>query len=273
MSEDISKTVAFIADLVGCRPAVGIILGTGLGGLTHEITIQNKIPYRSIPHFPVSAVEGHEGILISGSLGHTEVIVLQGRTHFYEGNGMASVVFPVRVLKMLGVKLLILSNASGGINPSFRIGDIMIVTDHINLMPTNPLIGENQMTVNDRPANMANLYDHEIIQEILTVANRHDIEVRTGILAAVSGPCFETPAEYRFIRTIGADAVGMSIIPEIIAARQLDMTCLAISVITDLCIDGKLKEVTHHNVLKAASDAEPKMTLLIKKLLEGFKKH
>jgi purine-nucleoside phosphorylase len=270
MLQNISEAATFISNQIRSKPKVGIILGTGLGGLTCEIDIHDKIPYRLIPHFPVSTVEGHDGMFISGTMGNKEVIALQGRTHFYEGGGMERITFPVRVLKMLGIDLLILSNASGGINPSFRIGDIMIVTDHINLMSTNPLISKDQFDPDpgDRHIDMSHPYDPGIIQKAMAVANRYRIEFQTGTLAAVTGPCFETPAEYRYIRTVGADAVGMSIIPEVLVARQLHITCLAISVITDLGVKGKIMEVTHKDVLESASSAEPKMTLLLRKLLE-----
>jgi len=195
---------------------------------------------------------------------------MQGRFHYYEGYTMQEITFPVRVLRYLGIKLLILSNASGGVNPDFEIGDMMIITDHINLLPSNPLIGTNESKFGPRFPDMSDAYDANLIHKAIKIARRHNIKFQTGVYAAVTGPMYETPAEYRYIRTIGADAVGMSTVPEVIVARQMDLPCFAISVITDLGVAGKIVEVSHQDVLQAASQVEPKVTLLVKELLSGL---
>jgi purine-nucleoside phosphorylase len=270
MLEKIKETIDFIQSKINLEPETGIILGSGLGGLINEISEKQTIPYEDIPNFPVSTVEGHQGRLIFGKLSGKNIVAMQGRFHFYEGYTMQELVFPVRVMKMLGIKLLILSNASGGVNPDFEIGDMMIITDHINLLPTNPLIGPNEKEFGPRFPDMSEAYDAYLIHKAIKIARRHNIKYQTGVYAAVTGPMYETPAEYRFIRTIGADAVGMSTIPEVIVARQMDLPCFAISVITDLGVAGKIVEVSHTDVIQAASQVEPKVTLLIKELLSGI---
>lgn len=269
MLKEVHKTVSLIREKTTTIPYAGIILGTGLGNLVKEIKIETVVSYDSLPYFPVSTVKGHKGNLIFGELGGKKVVAMQGRFHFYEGYTFNKLSLPVRVLKSLGIKLLILSNASGGVNPDFNIGDMMIVEDQINLMSGNPLIGPYNPGFGDRFPDMSEPYNSEIIQKVKTIALKNNISTKSGVLAAVSGPCFETPAEYRYIRTIGADAVGMSIIPEVITARQMKLKCFAISVISDLGIEGRIVEVTHEDVMEAASKVEPKMTLLIKELLES----
>ena len=268
MLQKIQETAAFIKAKIKVTPEVGIILGTGLGGLIHEIEVQVVIPYHEIPNFPVSTVEGHAGQLIFGRLGGRNIVAMQGRFHYYEGYTMREVTFPIRVMKMLGIKLLMLSNASGGLNPEFEIGDMMIITDHINLMPANPLIGENFDELGPRFPDMSEAYDKEIIRKALKIVSDNKLHARTGIYAGVTGPTFETPAEYNYIRTIGADAVGMSTVPEVIVARHMGLTCFAISVISDLGVHGKIVEVTHKEVIETASLTEPRMTLLIRELLK-----
>ncbi|MCK4676828.1 MAG: purine-nucleoside phosphorylase [Bacteroidales bacterium] len=269
MLEEINKTVSLIREKTTTIPYAGIILGTGLGNLVKEIKTETVIPYDSLHYFPVSTVKGHKGNLIFGELGGKKVVAMQGRFHFYEGYSFNKLSLPVRVLKNLGIELLILSNASGGVNPDFNIGDMMIVEDQINLMSGNPLIGPYNPGFGDRFPDMSEPYNSEIIQKVKTIALKNNISTKSGVLAAVTGPCFETPAEYRYIRTIGADAVGMSIIPEVITARQMKLKCFAISVISDLGIEGRIVEVTHADVMEAASKVEPKMTLLIRELLES----
>ncbi len=269
MLTEVNKTVSSIREKTTIIPYAGIILGTGLGNLVKEIKIETVISYDSLPYFPVSTVKGHKGNLIFGELGEKKVVAMQGRFHFYEGYSFNKLSLPVRVLKSLGVKLLVLSNASGGVNPDFNIGDMMIVEDQINLMSGNPLIGPYNPGFGDRFPDMSEPYNSEIIQKVKTIALKNNISTKSGVLAAVTGPCFETPAEYRYIRTIGADAVGMSIIPEVITARQMKLKCFAISVISDLGIEGRIVEVTHEDVMEAASKVEPKMTLLIRELLES----
>jgi purine-nucleoside phosphorylase len=267
MLEKIKNTVDFIQSKTNFQPEVGIILGTGLGGLVEEIDIKFTLLYENIPNFPVSTVAGHKGQLIFGLLGGKNVVAMQGRFHFYEGYTMQELTFPVRVMKFLGIKLLIVSNASGGMNPAFNVGDIMFITDHINLMATNPLIGKNYDELGSRFPDMHNAYDKNIISKAKGIAASNNITVQTGVYAAVSGPCFETPAEYKYIRIIGADCVGMSTIPEVIAARHMGIPVFAVSIITDLGVEGQICEVSHEEVIKAANASEPKMTIILKELL------
>ena len=268
MLETIKKTAKFIKDKTNFSPEIGIILGTGLGGLVNEIEAEHIIAYEEIPNFPVSTVEGHSGKLIFGHLGGKKVIALQGRFHFYEGYSMNEVVFPVRVMKYLGIEKLIVSNACGGVNPSFEIGDIMIITDHINLFPTNPLIGPNINELGPRFPDMSEAYSKDLIKLAEEIAYENKIEVVRGVYAGLTGPTLETPAEYFYTRAIGADAVGMSTVPEVIAARHMSIPCFGFSVITDLGVPGKITEVTHEEVQKVAEKAEKKLTLIIKKMLE-----
>jgi purine-nucleoside phosphorylase len=270
MLEQIRTTTEFIKSKVPFTPEVGIILGTGLGGLVKEIEIKYSLPYETIPNFPVSTVEGHSGKLIFGVLGGKNVVAMQGRFHFYEGYDMKQVTFPVRVMKFLGVKNLFVSNASGGVNPDFEIGDLMILDDHINLFPTNPLIGKNESSLGPRFPDMSETYDHKLVAKAKEIAAKNNIRVVTGTYAGLTGPCLETPAEYRYIRNIGADAVGMSTVPEVMVARHMGIPCFAISIITDLGVPGKIVKVTHEDVQDVASKAEPKMTLIMRELVSGL---
>ncbi|RDC62106.1 purine-nucleoside phosphorylase [Adhaeribacter pallidiroseus] len=249
-------------------PAYGIILGTGLGALVNEIDIQYSIPYDEIPHFPVSTVESHSGKLIFGQIADRPVVVMQGRFHYYEGYSMEQVVFPVRVMKMLGVQKLFVSNAAGGLNPEFNTSDLMVITDHINLQPTNPLIGPNKDILGPRFPDMSEVYDAEIIAQAQQIAASTQLTLRTGVYVSVPGPMLETKAEYRYLTLIGADAVGMSTVPEVIAARHMNLRCFAVSVITDMCVPGKIKKVIIADILAAAARAEPNLTLLIKELIK-----
>jgi purine-nucleoside phosphorylase len=266
----IHKTSDYIKKVSNFNPEIGIILGTGLGGLVKEINIKKSISYNDIPNFPVSTVEGHQGKLIFGELGGKNVVAMQGRFHFYEGYTMSEVVFPVRVMKFLGIKKLVVSNASGGVNPNFEIGDIMIINDHINLFPTNPLIGPNINTLGTRFPDMSDAYDPTLIEKIQSIAKELNIKIVNGVYAGLTGPTLETPAEYSYIRNIGADAVGMSTVPEVIAARHMKIPCFGISVITDLGVPGKIVKVTHQDVQNVASNAEKYLTKLIKKFLESI---
>ncbi len=270
MLERIDRVYEYLKTRVNQESEVGIILGTGLGGLINEIAAEVIIPYREIPEFPVSTVEGHKGKLIFGTLGGKRIVAMQGRFHYYEGYNMQELTLPIRVMKLLGIRHLILSNASGGVNPEFEVGDLMLITDHINLMGDNPLIGKNHQGFGPRFPDMSQAYDPEILHEAIRIARRNNIKFRTGIYAAVTGPAYETPAEYNYIRIIGADAVGMSTIPEVLVARQMGIPCFAISVITDLGVSGKIVEVSHTDVLEIASQIEPKVTLLIKELLTSL---
>lgn len=267
MLQKIKETVDFLQKKVNTQPEIGIILGTGLGGLVNVMEIEHSISYEEIPNFPVSTVEGHRGQLIFGTLSGKKIMAMQGRFHYYEGYSMQEITFPVRIMKFMGIQLLILSNASGGVNPGFEVGDIMIVEDHINLMKDNPLIGKNEQGIGVRFPDMSVAYDQELIQKALRIADRHGIKLQRGVYAAVSGPTFETPAEYKYIRAIGADAVGMSTVPEVIAARHMGLTCFAVSVISDLGVAGKIVEISHKHVIDAASSAEPQMTRVIRELI------
>ena len=268
MYEKIQETVAFIKEKTNFNPGIGIILGTGLGNFIEQIDVEHSIPYEEIPHFPVSTVKGHHGALILGKIKNTPVVALKGRFHFYEGYSMQEVTLPIRVLNFLGIKHLFLSNASGGTNTSFKVGDMMIIEDHINLTGQNPLIGQNDDRLGPRFPDMSEVYDKKLISLALEVAKNKGLKCQTGVYAAVTGPNYETPAEYKYIRTIGADAVGMSTVPEAIVARHMNLSCFAISVISDLGVEGKIEFISHDAVIDAASIVEPKMTRLLLGMIE-----
>lgn len=268
MLEKIRETTAFLQSKTSVKPSVGIILGTGLGGLVKEIKAIDIIPYEAIPNFPVSTVEGHSGKLIFGELGGKQVVAMQGRFHYYEGYDLQQVTFPVRVMKLLGIERLFVSNASGGVNPNFEVGEIMIMNDHINLFPGNPLIGKNLDELGPRFPDMSVPYDPTMIELALDIAKHHEIHVSVGCYAGLTGPTLETPAEYAYVRAIGADAVGMSTVPEVIVARHMSIPCFAISIITDLGVPGRIQKVTHQDVVEVASRQEPKMTQIMKELIE-----
>ena len=266
MLENINKTVAYIKGKVGITPEVGIILGTGLGGLVRVIEKQEILEYKDIPSFPVSTVEGHSGRLIFGELGGKKVVAMQGRFHYYEGYDMKQVTYPVRVMKLLGITKLFVSNASGGVNPNFEIGDLMIINDHINLMP-NPLIGPNIKEFGPRFPDMHRTYDPSLMALSKEVAASNGIKLQEGCYVGTTGPTFETPKEYYYFRVIGGDAVGMSTVPEVIVARHMDIPVFAISIITDLGVPGKIVEVSHEEVQIVGAKAEQKMTLIMKQML------
>lgn len=271
MLKEIYEATQFIQlNTKNFQPFAGVILGTGLGGLVKEMEVEFSLSYEEIPNFPISTVEGHSGKLLFGTLGGKKIVVMQGRFHFYEGYDMQKVVFPVRVMKLLGISNLFISNASGGVNPAQEIGDIMILNDHINLFPSNPLIGSNIKEFGPRFPDMSEPYDKGLIKKAIDIASQHDFKVHQGVYVGVSGPCFETPAEYKYMRIIGGDAVGMSTIPEVIAARHMSLPCFAVSVITDLGVEGKIVEVSHQEVIKAAGLAEKKMMLLFKEMLAAL---
>ena len=266
MLQTIKETASFISNKTKFNPEIGIILGTGLGGLVSEIDIQHSIPYNEIPNFPVSTVEGHSGRLIFGILGNKNVVAMQGRFHFYEGYTMEKVTFPVRVMKLLGIKNLFVSNASGGVNPDYEVGDLMILEDHICLIP-NPLIGENIDELGPRFPDMSESYDKNLIKLAEDIAAENNLPVKKGVYVALTGPTLETPAEYKHMRIIGGDTVGMSTAPEVIVARHMNIPCFAMSVITDLGVPGKIQKVTHEEIQKVSEVAEPKLTLIIKELI------
>ncbi len=269
MLEKIKETTAYIQSKIKTAPEVGIILGTGLGGLVRDIKNQEVLEYKSIPNFPLSTVDGHSGKLIFGELGGKKVIAMQGRFHYYEGYDMKQVTFPVRVLKFLGIKYLFVSNASGGVNPNFEIGDLMIINDHINLIP-NPLIGSNIPDLGPRFPDMSDAYSKELIDLAKAVAKKNNINVQEGCYVATTGPTFETPKEYQYFRIIGGDTVGMSTTPEVIIARHMKLPVFAISIITDLGVPGKIVAVTHEEVQEIGKLAEKKMTLIMGEMMKGL---
>ena len=266
MLEKIQETAAFLKGKMHTSPETAIILGTGLGSLADEITEKYEIKYSDIPNFPISTVEGHSGKLIFGKLGNKDIMAMQGRFHYYEGYSMKEVTFPVRVMRELGIKTLFVSNASGGTNEAFEIGDLMIITDHINYFPEHPLRGKN-IPYGPRFPDMSEAYDKELIRKADEIAREKGIKVRHGIYIGTQGPTFETPAEYKLFHILGADAVGMSTVPEVIVANHCGIKVFGISVITDLGVEGKIVEVSHEEVQKAADAAQPKMTTIMRELI------
>ena len=268
MLEKIQETAEYIKSRVSSIPKSAIILGTGLGDLAKEITNQESIPYQDIPNFPVSTVEGHSGKLIFGNLGSKRVIAMQGRFHFYEGYDMKQVTSPVRVFKALGVEYLFVSNAAGGMNSSFDIGDIMLIDDHINLFPEHPLRGKNFNELGTRFPDMSEAYNKELRSMAMDIAKEKKIKLQHGVYIGTQGPTFETPAEYNYFRIIGGDAVGMSTVPEVIVANHAKLKVLAFSIITDLGVIGSIKEVTHEEVQEAAKIAQPQMAEIIRTVID-----
>jgi purine-nucleoside phosphorylase len=267
MLEKIKATAHYISEKSGIHPDTAIILGTGLGGLVQEIDISLVIPYEEIPGFPVSTVDGHEGKLIFGKLGKKEILAMQGRFHYYEGYSMKEVTYPVRVMREIGIKNLFVSNASGGLNPSFRVGDIMLITDHINFFPEHPLRGENLDEQGPRFPDMSQVYDRGLRLAAIRIAEEHHFNLREGVYVGVSGPTFETPAEYMMFRKLGGDAVGMSTVPEVIVAHHVGMRIFGISIITDSGVPGLIIEISHEDVKKVAAESEPRMTLILRELI------
>lgn len=269
--EKIKETVNFIEAKVNFKPQYGIILGTGLGNLVNEIEVVATLEYGDIPNFPVSTVESHKGKLIFGLLGGKKVVAMQGRFHYYEGYSMQEVTFPVRVLKFLGIEILFLSNASGGLNPNYRNGHLMILNDHINLQPEHPLRGKNENSLGPRFPDMLHTYDKNLIKKGLEIAHQNNIDCHEGVYVSVQGPCLETPAEYKYFHIIGGDAVGMSTVPEIIVAKHMELNVFAISVITDMGYPKELiQETSLQDVINVAKVAEPKMTLVLKELIASL---
>jgi len=264
MYNKIQQTVKFLKSKGLIQLDFGIILGSGLGGLVDIMDIELEIPYKEIPNFPVSTVEGHSGALIYGEIEGKKVVAMQGRFHFYEGWSMDEVTFPVRVMKFLGIDNLIVSNASGGVNPNFKVGDIMIIKDHINMMPNHPLRGANDERFGPRFVDMHEPYNLKMIALVEDIAKQKNIPVQKGIYLALQGPTFETPAEYKMVFLMGTDAVGMSTVPEVIVAKHMGMQCFGLSVITDLGIDGHVEEVSHEAVQEAAKSAGKNISELVK---------
>ena len=270
MLQKIKETADFLLGKVKSRPTIAIILGTGLGDLVSHIEDKVEIPYTEIPNFPISTVEGHSGKLIFGTLGGKEIMAMQGRFHYYEGYTMQQVTFPVRVMKAFGIQTLFLSNASGGMNPSFEVGDLMIITDHINCFPEHPLHGKNYNELGPRFPDMSEPYNRNLIKLAIEIGKKNNVKLQKGVYVGTSGPTFETPAEYRRFYLMGGDAVGMSTVPEVIVAKHGGMDVFAISVITDLGVVGQVNEVSHEEVQKAAAEAQPKMTFIMKELIKSF---
>ena len=270
MWNQVQETVSYIKSKTNFAPEYGVILGSGLGSFTDDILIEFTLPYSEIPNFPVSTVEGHKGALVFGTIGTKKVVAMQGRFHFYEGYSMKEVTFPVRVMKFLGIEKIIVSNASGGVNPNYKVGSIVIIKDHINMMPEHPLRGKNDERFGPRFVNMSEPYSKSMIVKAKELAQNLNIEVQDGIYLGLQGPTFETLSEYRMVKILGADCVGMSTVPEIIVARHMDMECFGISVITDMGDEDNIEEVNHEEVLKAAVKAEPFVRKLIKELIINY---
>ena len=271
LRNQIAQALEFIHTKTDTKPKIGIILGTGLGGLVKEIKKEVVIDYANIPHFPVSTVESHHGKLIFGTLAGKKIVAMQGRFHLYEGYDLKQVTFPVRVMKFLGVKNILISNAAGALNTLFRKGDVMIISDHINLLGDNPLIGPNDDKLGPRFPDMSEAYNKELITLAEKAALDLKIRVQKGVYVAMQGPNLETKAEYRFLRTIGADAVGMSTIPEVIVAVHMGMKVLGFSIFTDECFPDALKPALLEEILKIATKAEPKMTAIMKEVVKRMK--
>jgi purine-nucleoside phosphorylase len=267
MWELVQETVNYIKTKTNFSPEYGVILGSGLGSFTDDITVEFTLPYHEIPNFPVSTVEGHKGALVFGTIGDKKVVAMQGRFHYYEGYSMQEVTFPVRVMKYIGVSKLIVSNASGGVNPNYKVGSIAIITDHINMMPEHPLRGKNDSRFGPRFVNMSEPYSLKMIAKIKAIAQASAIEVHEGVYLGLQGPTFETLHEYKMVKVLGADCVGMSTVPEVIVARHMELETFGISVITDIGSEEHLESITHEEVLKAAQEAEPKVRHLIKELI------
>jgi purine-nucleoside phosphorylase len=266
--ENINEAVAYIRQHYKGEPKVGIVLGTGLGGLVTEIKIEKEIAYNFIPHFPVSTVESHFGKLIFGTIGSTKVVAMQGRLHYYEGYSMAEITFPVRVMRLLGIESLYISNAAGGMNLSYQKGDLMIIDDHINMQAENPLAGPNIEEFGPRFPDMSRPYDPKMIARAVEIAQAEGIRAHVGVYVSVSGPNLETRAEYRFLRLIGADVVGMSTVPEVIVAAHMGLRTFAISVVTDLCDPDHLEPANVPDIIDTAIKAEPKLTRILSRMIQ-----
>ncbi|MFV8347337.1 MULTISPECIES: purine-nucleoside phosphorylase [Flavobacterium] len=270
MWEKVQETVSQIKGKINFTPEYGVILGSGLGSFTDEMKVEYTLPYNEILNFPVSTVQGHKGALVFGTIGDKKVVAMQGRFHFYEGYSMTEVTFPVRVMKFLGVEKLIVSNASGGVNPSYKVGSIVMITDHINMTPEHPLRGKNDERFGPRFVNMSEPYSRKMIAKATELAQELNIAVHEGIYLGLQGPTFETLAEYKMVKILGADCVGMSTVPEVIVARHMDLETFGISVITDMGNEESIGTISHDEVLEAAKNAEPKVRSLIKELILNY---
>ena len=270
MEHDFEIIAEYISQRIKNKPRIGIILGSGLGALVDKIDVNTVIPYNSIPGFPVSTVEGHAGRLLFGEIGNQHVVVMQGRFHYYEGYSMNQIVLPVRVMKLLGIEFLFVSNASGGLNPKFKTGDLMVITDHINFFPENPLRGLNIDKLGPRFPDMGQVYNKTLYAKAFDIAEKECIPLQKGVYIGSSGPTLETPSEYRMFRLLGADATGMSTVPEVIVAHHMGIKIFGISVITNESVDAENIETTHSDVQSNAANAEPQMTTIFQKLIESL---
>ncbi len=268
MIERLNETVSFIQTRYAGKPEVGIVLGSGLGNFTSQMEIETEIPYKEIPHFPISTVAGHSGKLIFGKLGGKNIVCMAGRFHYYEGYEMTDVVFPIRVMGRLGIKAIFVSNAAGTVNPNHQVGDLMIINDHISFFMPNPLIGKNEEELGTRFPDMSEPYCREYISKAKKIADRLGYKVHEGVYTAVTGPVFETHAEYRMLKVIGTDTVGMSTVPECIAANHMGVKVFGMSVVTDIGIREGHAAITHEEVLQAAKEAEPKLTAIFAELVK-----
>jgi purine-nucleoside phosphorylase len=270
MWEQVQETVSYIKNKTNFIPEYGVILGSGLGSFTEDLQIAFTLPYDAIPNFPVSTVQGHKGALVFGTIGDKQVVAMQGRFHFYEGYSMKEVTFPVRVMKYLGITKLIVSNASGGVNPKYKVGSIVLIKDHINMAPEHPLRGKNDERFGPRFVNMSEPYSKNMIAKAKAIALDLNIEVHDGIYLGLQGPTFETLAEYRMVKILGADCVGMSTVPEVIVARHMTLETFGISVITDMGDEESITTISHDEVLEAANKAEPNVRRLIRELILNY---
>ena len=270
MWKKVQETVSYIKAKTNFIPEYGVILGSGLGSFTDDIQIEFTLPYTEIPNFPVSTVQGHKGALVFGTIGTKKVVAMQGRFHYYEGYSMKEVTFPVRVMKYLGVEKLIVSNASGGVNPNYNVGDVVLIKDHVNMMPEHPLRGKNDERFGPRFVNMSEPYSRKMMDKAKELAQKLNIEIKDGVYLGLQGPTFETLAEYKMVKNIGADCVGMSTVPEVIVARHMEMETFGLSVITDMGDEDSIETISHDEVLEAAKSAEPKVRMLIKELILGY---
>ena len=268
MLKKVAAAAEYIKSHCDTSYTIGIILGTGLGNLVADINITATIPYESIPHFPTSTVEEHAGQLIIGTINDIPIIAMQGRFHFYEGYSLQEIALPIRVLQAIGVKSLIISNICGGLDPNYSVGDLMIIEDHINLLPGSPIIGDNKEDFGPRFTDMYEAYNTDYIHQLINEGNQKGYPIHKGVYVCVSGPQLETPAEYKYLRTIGADVVGMSTVPEVIAARQLGIKVAGISIITDLGIAGKVEPINIPKIIQTANEAQPKLVHLTKHLVQ-----
>jgi purine-nucleoside phosphorylase len=267
MYDKIKQTAEYIKQQTKTTPKIGVILGSGLGGFADNMKVECRLAYKDIPNFPISTVKGHKGELLFGKMGNTELVCMQGRFHYYEGYTMKEVTFPIRVMKALGVELLIVTNASGGVNPRYEVGDIMLIKDHINLMP-NPLIGPNDERLGVRFPSMSTIYDAALREEAYKIAKANNIRIQEGVYVGTSGPSFETPAEYKFFHCIGADTVGMSTVPEVIVASHSQMRVFGMSVISNVFKEEVQADCTHEEVLEGVAKAGDRMSMIVQELIK-----